>query len=176
MWKMVPQVEDDLIDQMLEIKPMEKCSNHVLFVLWKWLDITAKETPENCILLQCKRIYGICLTELQFLEHELLRKFWLDPNLLQVIAGLEWWGLEQYEKDLQGSEWRDEKKKRWLRIREKWSKDKNTEDGVNLRGRGCNVPLIHPKKFRFLNVWCTQFFWWGAQGQGPARRKMIKLI
>ena len=24
MWKMVPQVEDDLIDQMLEIKPMEK--------------------------------------------------------------------------------------------------------------------------------------------------------
>ena len=31
--KMVPQVEDDLIGQMLEIKPMEKGSNHVLFIL-----------------------------------------------------------------------------------------------------------------------------------------------
>ena len=37
MWKMVPQVEDDLIDQMLEIKPTEKGSNHVM----KWLDIMA---------------------------------------------------------------------------------------------------------------------------------------
>ena len=33
MWKMVPQVEDDLIDQMLEVKPTEKGSNHVLFTL-----------------------------------------------------------------------------------------------------------------------------------------------
>ena len=40
-WKMVPQVEDDLIDQMLEIKQTEKGSNHVLFALWKWLDIMA---------------------------------------------------------------------------------------------------------------------------------------
>ena len=39
--KMVPQVEDDLIDQMLEIKPTEKGSNHVLYALWKWLDIMA---------------------------------------------------------------------------------------------------------------------------------------
>ena len=28
--KMVPHVEDNLIDQMLEIKPTEKGSNHVL--------------------------------------------------------------------------------------------------------------------------------------------------
>ena len=41
MWKMVPQVEDDLIDQMLEIKPTENGSNHVLIALWKWLDIMA---------------------------------------------------------------------------------------------------------------------------------------
>ena len=31
--KMVPHVENDLIDQMLEIKPMENGSNHVLFAL-----------------------------------------------------------------------------------------------------------------------------------------------
>ena len=36
---MVPYVEDYLIDQMLEIKPTEKGSNHVLFALRKWLDI-----------------------------------------------------------------------------------------------------------------------------------------
>ena len=29
----VPHVQDDLIDQMLEIKPTEKASNHVLFAL-----------------------------------------------------------------------------------------------------------------------------------------------
>ena len=29
----VPHEEDDLIDQMLEIKPTEKASNHVLFAL-----------------------------------------------------------------------------------------------------------------------------------------------
>ena len=41
MWRMVPQVEDNLIDQMMELKPIEKGSNHVLFALWKWLDIMA---------------------------------------------------------------------------------------------------------------------------------------
>ena len=66
---MVPRVEDDLIDQMLEIKPTEKGRNQVLlknklhyendWILWQ------KGTLENCRLLQCKRIYGICFVELQ---------------------------------------------------------------------------------------------------------------
>ena len=67
---MVPRVEDDLIDQMLEIKPTEKGSNHVLlknklhyendWILWH------KGTLENCILLHYKRIYDLCFVELQF--------------------------------------------------------------------------------------------------------------
>ena len=32
---MVPQVEDDLIDQMLEVKPTEKDSNHVFICIMK---------------------------------------------------------------------------------------------------------------------------------------------
>ena len=32
---------------------------------------------------------------------------------------------------------------------------KNTEDGVTLRGRGCNVPIAHPKYFIILIVYCT---------------------
>ena len=65
-----PQVEDDLIDQMLEIKPTANGSNHVLlknklhsendWILWH------KGTLGNWRLLQCKRIYGICLVELKF--------------------------------------------------------------------------------------------------------------
>ena len=34
---MVPQVEDDLIDQMLEIKPTEKGSNHVFICIMKMI-------------------------------------------------------------------------------------------------------------------------------------------
>ena len=34
---MVPQVEDDLIDQMLEIKPMEKGSKHVFICIMKMI-------------------------------------------------------------------------------------------------------------------------------------------
>ena len=57
-----------------------------------------KGTPENCILLQCKRIYGICLIELQFLNMNCWEFFWLDLNLVQVIAGLKWWRLEKYQR------------------------------------------------------------------------------
>ena len=67
---MFPQIEDDLIDQMLEIKPTEKCSHHVVlknkmhyendWILWH------KGTLENCRLLQSKGIYGLCFVELQF--------------------------------------------------------------------------------------------------------------
>ena len=31
----------------------------------------------------------------------------------------------------------------------------NTEDGVTLRGRGCNVPLAHPRYLKILIVYCT---------------------
>ena len=34
---MVPQVEDDLIDQMLEIKPTGKGSNHVFICIMKMI-------------------------------------------------------------------------------------------------------------------------------------------
>ena len=34
---MVPHVEDDLIDQMLEIKPMENGSNHVFICIMKMI-------------------------------------------------------------------------------------------------------------------------------------------
>ena len=37
--------------------------------------------------------------------------------------------------------------------KEKLLKDKNTEDGVNFRGGGCNVPLMHPKKIRIFRMY-----------------------
>ena len=118
--------------------------------------------------------HGICLIELQFWT-------WIAKKILarlEPCAGnCRSWMMGTWEvpKDLQGSEWSDEKKKRWLRRRGNWSKGKNTEDGVNFRGEGCNVPLIHPKKFRFSECMMYSLFWCGAQGQGPARRKMIKI-
>ena len=35
-------------------------------------------------------------------------------------------------------------------------KNMNTKDGVTLRGRGCNVPLVHPRYFKNLIVYCTR--------------------
>ena len=49
---MVPQEEDDLIDQMLEIKPTEKGSNHVLFALWK---VIGHYDADKTRKLECKK-------------------------------------------------------------------------------------------------------------------------
>ena len=32
----------------------------------------------------------------------------------------------------------------------------NTEDGVTLRGRGCNVPLANPRYFKIWIIYCTR--------------------
>ena len=66
---MVPQVEDDIIDQMLEIKNQRKMVVIKFYLHYEndWIS-WHKGTPENCMLLQCKRIYGICLIELEFLN------------------------------------------------------------------------------------------------------------
>ena len=55
-------------------------------------------------------------------EHELLRKFELDPNLLQKIGGLEQWGLEKYRRisRVQNEEIKEEKMMK--EKKESWSK------------------------------------------------------
>ena len=50
----------------------------------------------------------------------------------------------------------------------------NTEDGVTLTGRGCNVPLAHPKQFIILNVYCTHFTGEELKAKAP-RVKPYKL-
>ena len=35
----------------------------------------------------------------------------------------------------------------------------NTEDGVTLRGRGCNVPLAHPNDFLIFLLYIVLVFW-----------------
>ena len=48
---------------------------------------------------------------LQCLNMNCWENFWLDPNLVQVIAGLEWWGLEKYQRisKVQNEEMKEEK-------------------------------------------------------------------
>ena len=168
MWKMVPQVEDDLIDQMLEIKPTEKGSNHVFICIMKMIGCHGIEGYQ--------KIVGHMFNWTPIFEHELLRNFLARPE--PYAGNYRSWmmGTWEVQKGLQGSEWRDEKKKRWFRMRGKWSKDKNTEDGVNFRGGGCNVPLIHPKKFRFLNVWCTHSSGEELKSKAPPEEKEKMMI
>ena len=43
----------------------------------------------------------------------------------------------------------------------------NTEDGVTLRGRGCNVPLAHPKYFIIVIVYCTHLLVRSSRPRSP---------
>jgi len=147
MWKMVPQVEDDLTNQMLEIKPTEKGSKHVFICIMKRIGCHGIEGHQKIAWHMFNWITNF--------EHELLRKFLARPepcagNCRSWMMGT-WVGL----KDLQYSERREEKKKRWQRKRRKVGQRKwwNTEDGVILRGEGCNVPLKMPLNILWiLNV------------------------
>ena len=132
--------------------------------------------PENYILLQCKRIYGICLNELQFLNMNCWDIFLARPE--PCVGNCRSWMMGTWEvsKDLQGSEWRDEKKKRWIRRRGNWSKYKNTEDGVNFRGGGCNVPLMHPKKIRIFWMYDVLILLVWSSRPRPHQKKNNKKI
>ena len=68
---------------------------------------------------------------------------------MQEIAGPERWGLEKDRmiSSIQNDKRKrrkDDKKRRKVGQRKCW----NTEDGVILRGEGCNIPLKMP-----LNIW-----------------------
>ena len=64
-------------------------------------------------------------------------------------------------------------KKRRHDGRRKLAEKRNTEDGVILRGRGCNVPLTH------LVIYVTKCIVLvsgrGAQGQGPTGNNSCNL-
>ena len=79
---MVSQVEDDLIDQTLEIKPTKKGSNQVSSALWKWLD-----TRKLHIIAKQKNLWHMIKLNYNFWTW--IAKFGLDLNLLQEAAGPE---------------------------------------------------------------------------------------
>ena len=91
---------------------------------------------------------------LQFLNMNCWEIFWLDPNLVQVIAGFEWQGLEKYQRIS------------WAQNEEmKRRKDDSGDEGIGRRRRtprtvlilgGKDVmSLLYTQKFGFLNVRCT---------------------
>ena len=68
----------------------------------------------------------------------------LDPYLVQETVDPEQWQTAEKEREI-SKEIRTERMKQenMTERRRKWLKDKDTEDGVNFRGKECNVPLIH---------------------------------
>ena len=55
--------------------------------------------------------------------------------------------------------------------RKKLLKDKNTEDGVNFRGKGCNDPPIYLYKFWDFKYYCMRLLGVELKCQGPTQRK-----
>ena len=157
---MVPQVEDDLIDQMLEIKPMEKGSNHVFICIMKMIGCHGIEGNQKHT--------GHMFNWITIFEHELLRKFLarLEPcagNCRSWMKGT--WGVP---KDLQGSEWRRKDDSGYdgngQRTRTPWTV-------LILRGKDVMSLLYTPRKFGFLNVWCTHSSGEEVKAKAPPEEK-----